>query len=446
MMVLAGVVLCGGANHCRPIEAQAVPQPDSQAPEHFTLDEVIHLAEANEPLFAVAAADARVAALQRKDAQADLLPSASVHNGVIYTEPNGQSNRIGQTANQPSPVFIQNNAVREYASLGALNETIGFSKLGALRLADANLARADAEAEVARRGLVATVVNLFYSVVSQADRVLIAEQALDEATHFVTIAQDREQAREAAHADVIKAQIQQQQRQREVSDAHLAAEKSKLELAVLLFPDPSRPYGLTLDPKPASLPDKVAVEQAARLNNPEVRSAMASLRQAQAQTYAARAALLPELGISATYGIDAPELAAHGPDNTKNLGYAGSATLSIPVWDWLTGERKIKESKILQGAAKVTVSNAQRRVLADLSEFYAEAMTAQSELASLDKTVVDSRESLRLTDLRYTDGEGTVFEVVDAQNTLIAAEVAQIDGKTRYQLALAQLQTLTGKL
>ena len=65
---------------------------------------------------------------------------------------------------------------------------------------------------------------------------------------------------------------------------------------------------------------------------------------------------------------------------------------------------------------------------------------------SLDATFVTARESLRLTNLRYVDGESTVLEVVDAEGALSSAENAAIDGRTRYQLALASLQTLTGKL
>jgi outer membrane protein TolC len=463
--VLLGLMIGGGTAISRSMEAQisALSQPASgaisqtvqgQSPQQtasqtrtpLTLEDAIHLAEVNEPMFAAAVANAKAAGLERTDARAALLPSATVHTGAIYTEPNGHSNRIGQIANQPSPVFIQNNAVREYSALGLVNETVGLRKLGDLRLADANLARASAEMEIARRGLSATVANLYYSVCTQDERVSVAERAVTEADHFLQITQEREQAREAAHADVIKAQIQQQQRQREVSDAKLAADKARLELGVLLFADPSTPYDLVTVTVPPPLPERAAVEAAAKANNPEVRSAMASLQVSRANTFTARAALLPDLGINVTYGIDAPQFAAHGPDNTLNLGYAGSAALDLPVWDWLTGERKVKEAKILQGAAKTAVTAAQRRALADLSEFYAEAATAQSELASLDKSVIDSQESLRLTNMRYADGEGTVFEVVDAQNTLVTAQSLQIDGKMRYQMALAQLQTLTGKL
>ena len=60
--------------------------------------------------------------------------------------------------------------------------------------------------------------------------------------------------------------------------------------------------------------------------------------------------------------------------------------------------------------------------------------------------MTDAREALRLTNLRYVNGEGTVLDVVDAQSTLVSSENARADGVVRYHVALAQLGTLTGKL
>ncbi len=428
----------------RLLTAQVASAPVSQGT--LSLEQAIERAEANEPAFVAAAAERRALLLERRDARAAFLPKAIYHAQALYTEPNGRDDRIGQTANQPSPVFLANNSVREYANQGVLGETVGLAQIGAIRLADANAALATAELEVARRGLVATVVNLFYGVGAGADRLRIAMSALDEANRFVNETEKREAARESAHADVIKAELQQQQRQRELTDLKLAAEKAKIELAVLLFPDPTASYRLSPTDAPAPLPEKAAIEAAARLNNPELRSALATIQISLGNTYAARAALFPELNINLTYGIDAPQFAKGGPDNTRNLGYSFGATLDVPVFDWLTTERRIKESRIRADAAKTVLTAAQRRLIADLSEFYAEASTAQTQLASLDRSVLGARESLRLTNLRYADGESTVFEVIDAQNTLISAENAQLDGLVRYQLSLAQLQTLTGKL
>jgi outer membrane protein TolC len=299
--------------------------------------------------------------------------------------------------------------------------------------------------EIARRGLVATVVGLYYDVDASREKLEVAQRALDEANHFVDVTGKRETAREAAHADVIKARLAQQQRQRELADAGLANERANLELGVLLFPDPATKFTIAPAGAPPVLPDRTGIEAAARTNNPELRSALASLQVNQAETLNAWAGLLPDLGLNFTYGVDAPQLAKHGPDGARNLGYSAAATFDLPIWDWLTSERKVKEGRIRAEAGKVALSAAQRRLLADLAESYSEAQIAWQQLASFNQSVVDARESLRLTNLRYVDGEGSVLDVVDAQNTLVAAETAQVGSVVRYQLALAQLQTMTGR-
>jgi len=53
-------------------------------------------------------------------------------------------------------------------------------------------------------------------------------------------------------------------------------------------------------------------------------------------------------------------------------------------------------------------------------------------------------ENLRLTRLRYTAGESSAQEVVDAQTQLAGARNAYDDGLVRYRMAIANLQTLTG--
>jgi len=73
-------------------------------------------------------------------------------------------------------------------------------------------------------------------------------------------------------------------------------------------------------------------------------------------------------------------------------------------------------------------------------------VTAREQLTSLDASIATAAESLRLTKLRYTGGEASVLEVVDAQNAYVGAENAREDGRVRYQAARADLQTLTGTM
>jgi len=420
------------------VSAQQTAPP---TPVAVTLDQALSRAQANEPSFAAASAASKVAALDHSIAQAALLPSAVYHNQFLYTQPNGAS-----TGTQSSPRFIANNTVHEYTSQGVVSETIGLQQLTAVSRASAAAAVASAELEIARRGLVATVVGLFYGSLAADHKLTVAERAASEATSFTTLTQQRETARESAHADVVKAQLQQQQRERDLADARLQAQKSRLELAVLLFPDPRTPYTLTTPDSPAPLGTRAEIEAAATHDNPELRSALASLRASNLDVTAARAAYLPDLGLNFAYGIDADRFAVNGLQGTRNLGYSATATLDIPLWDWLNTQRRVRQTKILRDVAKTTLSATQRRLIAQLDESYAEASAARDQLQSLDLSATTAGESLRLTRLRYTAGEATVLEVVDAQNSLTTAELAREDGTIRYQTALANLQLLTGSL
>ena len=424
---------------------QAVAAP--QAP--ITLEQAIALARANEPTFAAAAANARVTALDHSIARAALLPNATFHNQYLYTQPNGLFSETATRGVQSLPVFIANNGVHEYTSQAVVNETLGLTQTIAVSRTAAVAAVATAELEIARRGLVSTVTGLFYQELAADRKIAVAQRAANEATGFTNLTQQRENAREAAHADVVKAQLQQQQRERDLAQAQLEAQKSRLDLGVLLFADPRTAY--TLSPGTvAPLPARADVDAAAMRLNPELRQALASLRVNTLQVAAARAAYLPDLALNFTYGIDAPQVAANGyllgRDRPRNLGYSASATLDLPVWDWLSTQHRVRQSEILRDVAHTALTATQRRLVAQLDESYAEASTARDQLQSLEQSVQTANESLRLTRLRYTAGEATVLEVVDAQNSLASAELAREDGAVRYQLALTNLQLLTGAI
>jgi outer membrane protein TolC len=144
------------------------------------------------------------------------------------------------------------------------------------------------------------------------------------------------------------------------------------------------------------------------------------------------------------YGIDANQFAKRAPDGTENLGYAGTATLNIPVWNWGATQSKVRQAEYLRHQAQVELSAAQRQAIADLQSFYSEAQLSYEQLSLLKQSTELAERSLHLTNLRYEAGEASALEVVDAQNTLTTAGNSYHDGEVRYHLAIANLQKLTG--
>ena len=433
--ILALVVIA-----CARVWAQTgvvVPQGPTGTPNPpltISLADAIQRAKANAPQFHAALTEAGLAREDRVQARAALLPDVGYTTGAIYTEPNGTT----------SGRFISANAVREYISQGAVHEGIGLSSVADYRRARALEALANAKAEIATRGLVVTVVQSFYGAIAAKRKITNTQRADDEAQHFLKISQQLEQGGEVAHSDVVKAQLEANDRQRDLQEAILAEEKSRLALAVLIFPTFTSDYQVLDDLGDVpSLPELHDAQDLAARNNPELKAAVATLRASEQEVTSAIGGHLPSVSINYFYGIDATQYATK-TDGVNNLGYQVSATLNLPIWNWGATQSKVKQAQLQRNQSKLELNAAQRQAISDLQTLYSEAQLARNQLDLLHQSVDLAQESLRLTNIRYRGGEATALEAVDAQNVLVQARNNYDDGQVRYRLAIANLQTLTG--
>ncbi|MGA8595862.1 MAG: TolC family protein [Bryobacteraceae bacterium] len=395
---------------------------------------------------------AQLAHEDKKQATAATLPIASAFNQFIYTEGNGT----------PSGVFVANDGVHVYnEQLQVHEELLSLVRRGEVRMAAAAEAVARAKADVAARGLRVTVTQDYYAIAAAQRKATNAARSLKEAQDFLDISQKQEHGGEAAHSDVIKAQLQVQQRERDVQDAQLAVQKAKITLAVLIFPSLQLNYAIKDDlSRVAILPPLQELTAQANIGSPDVRSAQANVSEARLGVTVARYAYLPSFGLDVFYGIDANQFAAQTsgltnesgrstlPDyqvsNRQNLGYVAQATMNVPLWNWGAIHSRVKQAALRERQAELDLTLAQKQLQADLASSYQEAQTAFSQVASLRSSSDLSAESLRLTILRYKAGEATALEVVDAQTTASQARGAYDDGLLRYRVALTNLQTLAG--
>jgi outer membrane protein TolC len=410
----------------------------------LTLQDALARAKKNSVPFQAALTDSGIARQDRYQAGAALLPSVTYNNQDLYTQ--GAPAALRTQTGVPV-VFIANNAVHEYISQANIHESLDLAGVATLRRSAALAAAAKARAEIASRGLVVTVVQGYYSLAAAQQKLQAAQKASEEGDRFFKLTQDLQQGGEVAHSDVLKAELQMNDRRRQLQEAQLTFLNARLDLAVLIFPDFNENYEVADDlHSPVSLPTLGEVQQQAARENPEVRAALEAVRAASADVTGARAGYLPSLGLDYWYGIDATKFAVNGPNGASNLGSSAAATLNIPIWNWGATQSRIKVADLHRAQAQRELSLAQRKLLAEIKSLYAEAETALNELAGLNRSAELAADSLRLTTLRYTGGEATILEVVDAQNTSVIANTAYQDGAVRYRVALANLQTLTGVL
>ena len=417
--------------------AQQVPPPTPPV-LRLTLEDALARARKNSTQFLAAQTDAAIVRQDRYQAAAALLPTVTYNNQALYTQSNGPGNPVK---------YIANNAVHEYISQANVHESIDLASIFAFRRASAASALAKARAEIASRGLVVTVVQSYYAVAAAQLKLEAASKNSDEGDRFLKLTQDLEKGGEVAHSDVIKAELQMQERRRQLLEAQLGLLNARLDFAVLIFPDFNDNFELAEDLHASvPLPTLAEVQQRAARDNPDLRAALAAVQQAGHEVTGARAGYLPSLSFDYFYGIDATRFAVNNENGFSNLGTSALATVNIPIWNWGATQSRIKQAELRHTQAQRELSLAQRKLLAEMKSLYAEADTALSELSGLGRSAELSAESLRLTTLRYRGGEATVLEVVDAQTTFAQANVAYQDGAVRYRVALANLQTLTGVL
>jgi len=422
-----------------------------QTPLTITLQDALARARQYGTQIQSAGINSLLAKEDRVQAKAATLPSLNAFNQFIYTEANGT----------PSGVFVANDGVHVYNEQAQVHEELlSLVRHGEIRRAMAAEAVAKAKIEVAQRGLNEIVIQDYYAIVSAQRKFANAQISLRDADQFLDISQKQEKGGEVAHSDVIKAQITQQQRQRDLQDAELNIEKARIALGVLIFPDFRSDYAVEDDAQQSVLlPPLPEARAKAMATSPDLRAAQAGVEQAGYDVNVARYAYLPSLGLDFFYGIDANQFAARASnvDDTgravlpqaivpsrQNLGYSAQVTLNIPVWNWGATRSRIRQAALKQQQAELDLTLARRTLQGNIASAYREAQTAQAQLDSLRSSSDLSAESLRLTLLRYQAGEANALEVVDAQTTLAQARNAYDEGLVRYRVAAATLQILTG--
>jgi outer membrane protein TolC len=297
------------------------------------------------------------------------------------------------------------------------------------------------------------VTKAYYALLTAQRKYATAQEALDQAQHYRDVSQNLEHGGEVAHSDTVKAELQYTSQDSAFRDSKLAMDNARLDLAVLLFRDFDQNFTVVDDLNLApALPPMPDIQTMAERENPDLQVADAALRAAKLDVAIARQAYWPSLTADLAYGIEANAFALHstvaadplkGPQS--NLGYFLTVSATLPVWDWGARSSKVRQAALKRQQATVELTATQKELMRNLQGYYHEAQTAREQVDLLKRSVDLASESLRLNGLRYEAGENTILELVDAQTTLIQARNAYEDGLVRYRLAVANLQTLTGK-
>lgn len=288
---------------------------------------------------------------------------------------------------------------------------------------------------------IAAVIRTYYSVQAGSAAVEAARQAVRSAQADVDRAEKRRTAGMITDADVLSIRV------------HLAAMR-EMEIRALAGVDAARAalnqiMGEPLDAKfelttqlerPTVEPDNGA-EQAAAKMRPEVRQAELGVQVAEAQTKAARAALLPEFFFRAGFEADRQRFVTRGGAN-----WLAAAGLRWNLFDGYSNRARIAEASAEEASrramAKYIASGTQvetRRALLDLR-------AAGERVDVTAETIKMAEEALRIISNRYESGLAQVTELIRSETALSDARMRYIEAIRDQRLALLAVELASGTL
>lgn len=290
-------------------------------------------------------------------------------------------------------------------------------------------ARADYLATVAgarafQLSLIREVANAYLASLEARERLQLAQATVDSRREGLRIAQRRLDSGVTSALDYAQAETLLTQAETELAALKLSQAQSDNLLASLI----GAPFTGTL-PDPIPLADQGRAEALAAgipsellTTRPDIVAAEERLRGARANIGAARAAFLPSISLTGSYGYASSELDDLVGEDGLTWSYGPS--ISLPLFDF--GRRRanldVAKAREIQAIADYerTIQESFREVADALAgrQFLAEQVSAQ------ERATLAQRRLAELARTRYREGVVSYLEVLDAERSLFSAEQA----------------------
>jgi multidrug efflux system outer membrane protein len=173
---------------------------------------------------------------------------------------------------------------------------------------------------------------------------------------------------------------------------------------------------------PAGLPSELLTRR------PDVRAAEQQLLAANANIGAARAAFFPRIALTANAGTASGELS--GLFKSGTFALTGSATLLQPIFDAGRNRANLDVAKVNKEIAIAQYEKSIQTAFREVADSLAGRATLGEQLRALTAQTNAAQVTLKLADLRYRNGAASYFDVLDAQRSLFAAQLATVQAQT----------------
>ena len=300
--------------------------------------------------------------------------------------------------------------------------------------------------EAVRQSKHLTVFNTkraFYGHLLAKEFVSVAEEAVRVTEENLENVKNMYEVGMASKMDLLRSEVRLTNMQPEIIAAKNSLRISELNLKALLGMDLSQSVqiegALSYEPFEPDLEGCIATALAHR---PEISQFDFQKKMAGESLKFSRAGYLPTVAMSGSYSFWADKLNFR-KDNWSSF-YAINLVLNIPIFNGFKESAQIAQSKAIIREIELNQKALQDAVELEVRQAVLLLKEAKETLLSQEKNTEQAQESLRITQLNFSEGMATTLDVISVEAAYSQAQVNYSRALYNYVVAVADLDRAMG--
>jgi outer membrane protein TolC len=418
-----------------------------QANQPISLEQALELARRNNRELQVAVLELERSQAALREAQAALLPNASINADITRQRSVSDTYRVKVQEQQqaglppalrqpiesaPTNTNFSGQAQitydiytsgRRQANIRAAEEQVRFNELAVER-----------QSEEIRLN----VSTEYYDLQQGDEQVRIAQSSVENAQASLRDAEALERAGVGTRFDVLRSQVNLANSQQDLTNAISQQQIARRRLAARLSLSQSGNISAADPVKLAGLWNQ-SLEQSIVLafqNRPELQQQLAQRNINEQQRRQALAALGPQVSLVASYDFSD----TFNDDVSVSDGYSLGVRASLNLFDGGAARARAAQARANIAIAETQFADQRNQIRFQVEQAFSNQQSNLENVQTANTALEQAREALRLARLRFQAGVGTQTDVINSENDLTRAEGNRIRAILDYNRALAQLQ------
>lgn len=415
----------------------------------ITLDQAVEAALASHPQIRHSRAGIEAAASRINQETASRFPKVQISEAISRgNNPTfvfsslleqgrfGPGNFLISSLNQPDSITNLRSSITTSASI--------FDGMrAAARIDQARESRSQAELtlRLVEQSVRFEVIRAYYGLIVARSARDVADQAVRTAEANVQRAQDRLRAGVVVDSDLLAAQVELSnvQKQQIQSQGDIVSAEAALNTWMGVPVSVSPVISGSLTEKAFQIDDTDALIRRAIDRRPDYAASSSMVRTSEYRIREARADFLPSARAFASFGVSGRNLTTGSPD------YALGANITF---DLFNAERKarLSEARSAQTSAAAQRDERADQIRLDVVRAVQQFLAAKQQLEVARSSVEQAREALRIIQDRYDLGLTTITDLLRSQTELVRAQMSMLASRHAYFVGYAAVLLATGEL